>query len=99
MLKLSSFKRSLGGQPREGVVHGPNPGRPRRRARRSPPTWEAIMGRALPSPHIGGPVGRPPNMGRGQVAALQAAPPTEGATSGRQEGGRGPRFGGCPTSS
>jgi hypothetical protein len=25
MLKSSNFRRSLGGQPREGVVHGPNP--------------------------------------------------------------------------
>jgi hypothetical protein len=29
MLKSSNFKRSLRGQPREGVVHGPNPSPPK----------------------------------------------------------------------
>jgi hypothetical protein len=57
------------------------------------------MGQALPSPHIGGPCRRVPNTGGGQVAALRAAPRPGGVTSGRQEGGRGLRFGGCSTPS
>jgi hypothetical protein len=95
MLKSSNF-RSLGGQPREGVVHGPNPCTP---SSKSPP----------PSPHLSPPSpssslwGReakgcpPPAMAAGGPRLPQrplAYPPQGQEEGGRKGGGRGGREGG-----
>jgi hypothetical protein len=39
MLKSSNFRRNLRGQPREGVVHGPNPCTPFYKSPSLPPTY------------------------------------------------------------
>jgi hypothetical protein len=76
----------LWGRPCPPILGGPNIGGPK--------YW---AGPALP--HIGGPCGQASNMGEGRLLPCgQSSQPGE-ATSGREEGNMGPRFGGCPTPS